>query len=258
MDGLGILVRALATAGVVIAVTLAVGRLGARRGGLLAGLPIVLGPGFAVLAITEDAGFVARAAAWSLVSLAATQAFMLAYAVVARAGAGVWLALAAAILAWAAAALVLARTDLDLLSALALYAAATALALAAHRRLATGEGPKPAPEGIVPLLLRGALAGTLVAGVTVGARELGPALAGLLLAYPVGMTVIAAGVHRRLGAGAVVATLRAVALGMASLAAFCSTIAVAAPALGGPLAVLAALGAAVAATALLMRVTAAP
>jgi alanine dehydrogenase len=71
--------RLLATGGVVLGVTFAVGRMGPTAGGMLAGLPIVIGPGLVFLAIDETPGFVAETATFALLSLCATQSFMLAY-----------------------------------------------------------------------------------------------------------------------------------------------------------------------------------
>src|SRR5690606_18972202 len=79
-----LLIRMAATAFVVIGVAVAVGRLGPIVGGALAGLPIVLGPGFLFLAMQAPPDFAASAAAYSLLSLCATQLFLLAYIVAAR------------------------------------------------------------------------------------------------------------------------------------------------------------------------------
>jgi hypothetical protein len=247
------LVRAVATAGIVIAITVAVGRLGARRGGVLAGLPIVLGPGFVVLAASEPDAYVAEAATYALLSLTATQAFMLAYSGVARAGGGVGAALAGAFLAWLACAAAFSRLEAGIAGALLAFAAATALSRSVHRRLALAETPARGTEGPVLLVLRGALAGLLVGAVTAASSRLGPALAGLAMAYPVGMTVIAATIHRRHGAPTVVATLGAVALGTASLAAFCLAIAALATPLGAGIATTVGLAGSLATTAALYR-----
>lgn len=100
-------IRVAATAVIVIAVTLAVERLGPLIGGALAGSPIVIGPGFFFIAREHDADFIADTAAASLLSLCATEAFLLAYSGVAfrhRSG----LALSAASLVWFLAAAMLA------------------------------------------------------------------------------------------------------------------------------------------------------
>ncbi|WP_029030499.1 hypothetical protein [Salinarimonas rosea] len=245
-----LLVRALATAAIVVGVAIAVERLGPRRGGVLVGLPIVLGPGFAVLALVEPAAYVGSAAAHALLSLVATQAFMLAYSAAARSGTGVPGALAAAIGAWALCALVLARVeDVGVAAALVAFGAATMLARAAHARLAVPDAPVRTNEGAAALVLRGALAGLLVGGVTAASARLGPALAGLLIAYPVGTTVIAVQIHRRGGVPAVTATLAGATLGTSSLAAFCTCVALLAEPLGAVPAIAVAAVAAVVVTA---------
>ena len=76
------------------------------------------------------------------------------------------------------------------------------------------------------LLLRGLAAGLLVAVVTVASDWLGPVWAGLLITYPIGLTVISVTIHQRSGADMAVATLQAVMTGIGSLAAFAFTLAV--------------------------------
>ena len=227
-----LIVPAIATGAIVIGVALAVERLGARRGGLLAGMPIVMGPGFLFLALAEPDAYVAQAATAALASLSATQVFMLAYAGAARAGLAVAGALAAAIGAWTATAAGLAALEPGIAAALALFALATLLARWLGARLLVAGEVAKGREGIGLLVLRGVLAGALVAAVSAGSSRLGPVAAGLLVAYPIGMTVIAAAIHARRGAPTLVATLHAVALGTLSLAAFAATIALAAEPIG--------------------------
>lgn len=248
-----LIVPAIATGAIVIGVALAVERLGARRGGLLAGMPIVMGPGFLFLALAEPDAYVAQAATAALASLSATQVFMLAYAGAARAGFAVAGALAAAIAAWTAIAAAIAALEPGIPAALGLFAMATLLARGLGARLLVASAAAKAREGFGLLALRGVLAGALVAAVNAGSSRLGPVAAGLLVAYPVGMTVIAAAIHARAGPATAIATLHAVALGTLSLAAFAATIALAAEPIGAlPAFALAAIGS-VLATAALMR-----
>ncbi len=236
------LVRLAATGGVVLGITLAVGRLGTRAGGMLAGLPIVVGPGFVFLAMEEDPAFIARAATFSLLSLCATQAFMLAYLVAARRSPPA-ASVAIAILAWLAAAAVLATVDIGPVPALALFAASTGLARIVGGRLRIGAAAIRGRDSLLALLARAGLAGLLVGAITAASARLGPHYSGLLLAYPVGMTVIALSVHRRYGAAKVIDTLYATALGATSIAAFCFVAALTAPAYGSALAVASGFGA---------------
>src|SRR5690625_7440058 len=79
---LELLTKVFTTAFVVIAIALAVGQFGPIIGGALAGLPIVLGPGFYFLLGRAAAGFVSETAVYSVLSICATRMFTLAYIVV--------------------------------------------------------------------------------------------------------------------------------------------------------------------------------
>ncbi len=224
-------VRMLATAGVVLAVTLIVGRVGPRLGGVVAGLPIVVGPGLVFLALDERPAYVAEAALFTLVSLSATQGFMLAYGAAARCW-GPLRAVAAAFAAWALCAAALFGVTPGPWGAFALFVAAALVARWALGQLRGGADQAPPAGGWGMLLLRAALAGVLVGAITVTSEALGPRLAGLMLAYPVGMTVIAVTIHQRQGAETAIGTLHAAALGTISIAAFGLAVAVLAMPLG--------------------------
>ena len=210
-------VRIVATAAIVIGVTLAAEHLGPKIGGALAGLPIVIGPAFFFLVQDQNLTFSAYAAAASLTSLAATQAFLLGYvAVAARTRA----ALGAAVLAWLLCAWLLSHLPASPWLGLAVFTTAMLVARRIGARFLRPLGAARASGTWLLLLLRGLVAGMLVAGVTLAANRLGPVWAGFLIAYPIGLTVISATLHRRLGATITIATLRAVMLGISSLAAF--------------------------------------
>ncbi len=225
--------RLVATGGIVLGVTFAVGRLGATAGGMLAGLPIVIGPGLVFLSLDESPGFVAGTATFALLSLCATQSFMLAYLMAAR-RVGPAPAVSLAFAAWLATALVLANFAAGPFVALALFLASVIVARAVGRRMRIPGVVVRSRDTLSALLLRAALAGVLVGAITAASSTLGPQYSGLLIAYPVGMTVIAASVHLRYGAAKVIDTLYATALGTTSIAAFCFVVALTAERLGSP------------------------
>jgi hypothetical protein len=225
--------RLLATGAVVLGVTLAVGRLGATAGGMLAGLPIVIGPGLVFLAMEESPGFVAETATFALLSLCATQSFMLAYLLAAR-RASPAPAVSLAFVAWLATALILANVVAGPVPALALFAGSVMIARSVGKRMRIPGAPVRSRDTLAALLLRAGLAGVLVGVITAASSRLGPQYSGLLIAYPVGMTVIAASVHLRYGAAKVIDTLYATALGTTSIAAFCFVVALSAERLGSP------------------------
>jgi hypothetical protein len=225
--------RLLATGAVVLGVTLAVGRLGATAGGMLAGLPIVIGPGLVFLSLDESPGFVAETATFALLSLCATQSFMLAYLLAAR-RASPAPAVSLAFVAWLATALILANVVAGPVPALALFAVSVMIARFVGKRMRIPGAPVRSRDTLAALLLRAGLAGVLVGAITAASSRLGPQYSGLLIAYPVGMTVIAASVHLRYGAAKVIDTLYATALGTTSIAAFCFVVALSAERFGSP------------------------
>lgn len=223
-----LLARMAATACVVIGVALAVGRLGPAIGGALAGLPIVLGPGFFFITMQAPAGFVSAAAVYSLMSLCATQLFLLAY--IATAGrTGPWISLLAALAAWTTAVVLFRLFPTQPLSGIALFAIVTFAARALGAAFVRTTSKPIRVENLGLLFLRGILAGLLVAVVTTAASQLGATSSGLLLAFPIGYTVLAITIHEQFGAGTVIATLYSAIRGTISLAGFCTMLALAMP-----------------------------
>ena len=218
--------RMVTTSFIVIAVALAVGRFGPLIGGAIAGLPIVLGPGFYFLIARAPTNFVSEAAAYSVLSLCATQVFTFAY-IATAANRSPLLAIAIATCSWFISVSVLRLLPPDPWLAIALFILFTAIARkgAAHFRRDAIKIKRS--ENLSLLLLRGGLAGILVAVVTASANHLGTDWSGLLLAYPVGYTVIAVTIHRQFGSNILIATLTSTLLGTGSLAAFCASLSLA-------------------------------
>ena len=245
-----LLSRVVATAVIVIGITLAVERLGPAIGGALVGLPIVIGPGFFFLLREHGAEFGAGAAASSLISLCATEAFLLAYC----AAAGRWSAgasIACASATWLAAAFVLSPVPPRPVFGLVLFVCAAIFARRTARRFLRASEPRAAKGGAFLLLVRGLAAGFLVAAATLAADRLGPGWSGFVVTYPIGFTVVSITIHQRSGADTAIATLHGAMLGVISLAAFSFTLAAAVVPLGSGPAFISALAAGVAATGLL-------
>lgn len=239
-------IRMSATAAVVVAVTFAVGRFGPLIGGALAGLPVVLAPGFYFMAREAPPEFVAEAAAYALWSLCGTQIFILSYmAAASRFAVAPSFLLSTA--AWLAAAMVARSLPPVPVAGAAVYLAVTVLTRVAGSRLAGDTRRRGSVGGPGLLILRGLLAGLLVAVATGAAAYLGAGWSGILLAYPVGFTVVAVTLHERLGAAQAIGTLHAALLGTASLATFSALLAV----LGTRMPILTALAVAVIASCLL-------
>jgi len=239
-------VRMGATAAVVVAVTFAVGRFGPLVGGALAGLPVVLGPGFYFMILQASPDFVVEAAAYALWSLCGTQVFILSY-MIAASRLPVMPSLLLSTAAWVASATVVRSLPPEPLAGASVYLAVTVLTRLAGSRLAGDTRKQGSAGGLGLLVLRGCLAGLLVAVATGAAAYLGAGWSGILLAYPVGFTVVAVTLHERLGARQAIGTLHAALLGTGSLATFSATLAF----LGPRLPILTAFAIAIAASCLL-------
>lgn len=218
--------RMVTTSFIVIAVALAVGRFGPLIGGAIAGLPIVLGPGFYFLIAKAPASFVSEAATYSVLSLCATQAFTLAY-IATAANRSPIVAITVATASWFICVAVLRLLPPDPWLGVFLFILITALARKGAARFHRKTVRIKRTESLTLLLLRGGLAGVLVAIVTAAAHRLGPDWSGLLMAYPIGYTVIAVTIHRQFGSNILIATLTSTLLGTGSLAAFCASLALA-------------------------------
>ncbi|MGB3291312.1 MAG: hypothetical protein WBA83_18745 [Burkholderiaceae bacterium] len=223
-----LLVRMSTTAFVVIGVAMAVGRLGPVVGGALAGLPIVLGPGFFFLIMQAPPEFASNAAVYSLFSLCATQVFLLAY-IAAAERRGPLVSLLGALATWGAAAALFRLLPPQAFVGIAMFAVITLVSRKLGAIMVRGTIKRARADYFSLLLLRGILAGLLVATVTTAASRLGAIASGLLLAFPIGYSVLSITIHEQFGAQMAVATLHSAILGTISLAGFCAVLALAIP-----------------------------
>jgi len=181
----------------ILAATLATRRWGARSGGLIAGLPFVGLAVFLVLALERGAAFAAAASLAGTAGLAAYVAYGVAYCWASQRLA--WpLAYAAGACAWVAVAALATQLPQTPLA----HVLAGAAALAAGRRLLPPD-PPPAMGGA---LARDNLPGRMAAGaaltilVSMLAKPLGGAWAGMLSVYPILGSITLIGAHRSGGA----------------------------------------------------------
>ena len=215
-----LVIRMLCTGAVVVGVSWAVGAFGPIVGGALAGLPMVMGPAFFFLVQHASVEFVSLTATYTLISLTATQAFVLCYLLASRHHRPL-ASLGVALCAWTVTAVLCRMLPPSLWLGGLLFAASTMAAIRVSRRYVDKTAVARGKAGWITLLLRGALAGAMVASITTASGWLGASSAGILLAFPIGYTVIAITIHGQHGAPSVVATLHAALLGGCSLAVFC-------------------------------------
>ncbi|MVA98465.1 hypothetical protein GN330_14545 [Nitratireductor sp. CAU 1489] len=221
--------RVVATAAVVIAVTWAVNRFGPLVGGSLSGLPVVIGPGFYFLSLHATPAFVGNAAAHSLWSLCGTQVFILTYMISARRF-GVMPSLTCASIAWTTVAVSVSRLPPAPVAGFLVFCLVTAVAIHIGSRLTIGTAPARPSLGWSALLLRGGVAGLLVAVVTTASSRIGPEFSGIFLAFPIGFGVLAVTLHEKLGAANAIGTLNAALKGASGLAVFSAGFALLLPA----------------------------
>ncbi|WP_445005373.1 hypothetical protein [Halomonas mongoliensis] len=216
-----ILFKLVATAGIVILVALAVGRLGPRLGGILAGMPVILGPGYFFMLQEQPPPFVQDAVLATLHALVATLLFTVCFVLVAGRLSALR-SLGLSILCWVPAALLFSGIPGGLGVAVLAYLVALGVAERVNRALHLDQPVVLARAGWLDLVLRGLLAGLLVSLATTLGAQAGPLLSGILLGFPAGILTIAWTLHERYGAEVARMTVSMTQRGMLSLIAFCS------------------------------------
>jgi hypothetical protein len=199
-------------------VTLIGRRWGPNAAGWFSALPIVAGPILLTMAIEQGAGFVATAAAHTLIAVIAVLVFCIAYAW-ASGRFGVFGSLVAALAAYAAAVAGLQAIELPLLPGFALVIGVLALAPRLFPRV-EGNASRSAgqPNDLPPRMLAGAL---LCFVVTYAAAGIGPRLSGFFAMFPVMGTILVGFSHYASGRAYAVDILRGMARGYYAFATFC-------------------------------------
>jgi hypothetical protein len=235
-----LLLKLLLVPGLVAAVTLAVRRWGPAAGGWLAGLPVVAGPVLVFYALEQGSAFAARAAHGTLTGLLATVVFVVTYATVSRRFR--WqVCVVAGWIAFAFAVTVLSRMQLSLGLSLACVFASTISARKFLPRLPEGAVGSTVRHSRSDLPVRLLATATLVVSLTALAETLGPALSGLLNAFPVLTTIVAAFTHAQRGRAQMVAFLDGYLQSVVGFALFCLVMSMTVVSLGLTRALLAAL-----------------
>lgn len=214
-----LLTKLIATALVVIGVSIAVARLGPRLGGILAGTPIILGPGYFFMLQEWPTEFIQEAALATLHALIATLLFSISFVLTAE-KLGALGSLGLATLIWIPSAYLFALIPGGVAVAVVLYGLVLLSAEIIKRMQALKQPKVVAVSGWFDVVLRGLLGGVLVAVATTMAARSGPMLSGILVGFPVGLFTIGWALHDRYGADVARATVGAAQQGMLSLVAF--------------------------------------
>jgi len=210
--------------GLVAAVTLGVRRWGPTVGGWLATLPVVAGPVLVFYAIEQGDAFAAQAAHATLTGLIATAAFAVAYA---RCSIR-WPWYGSVVAGWTAygaAVFVLYGLQPALIPSLGLLVVAAVLGRRSLPRLAAATEAATRSHG--DLAIRLVATATLVLVLTGLAERLGPTLSGMLNAFPVLTTIVAAFTHAQRGRHGAVAFLNGFFRAIVGFALFCVVMALA-------------------------------
>lgn len=203
----GLAFKAVMTAAVVVAVSVAAERSGPLMAALIAALPTAASVTYIILALEHPPAFVAASAIGSMAANAAVAVFALSYAALAQRH-GIVLSITAATLAWFAVAAVLRLFDWTPASALLLNAVvfAVTIPLSARYRAA-----RPLRERIkrtgYDLPLRAAAAAVVVTAVTTASHWIGSFASGVFAVFPIVMGSFAVIMHPRAGGKAAAAVL---------------------------------------------------
>ncbi|MDX2221840.1 MAG: hypothetical protein SFV21_03760 [Rhodospirillaceae bacterium] len=205
---LGLALRAVSTALVVVAATVAAERLGPFWGGLIACLPVSAGPAYVLLALDRSPDFVAGAALASLAANVATWTFLLVAAHLSLRGYSLLVALGGALIAWFALVVIIEGIDATLIVVLI----GNVVAFVFADRLAPRVSLDPARfavrrRGWLELPARAAMVGVFVVAVVAVSDAIGPAATGIAAVFPIALSSLMVVATLRFGAkgGAVAA-----------------------------------------------------
>jgi hypothetical protein len=195
----GLLLKIVMTAGIVVAASVVVERSGPFIGALIASLPTAGGAVLIILAIEHTPEFIAQSAVGSLVSNAICAVFALTYAVLAQRR-GLAVSLGGAFVIWFACAALSRAVDWTAGSAMLLNAVAYPLTIFAGARLRNDAAPK----GRVAvtsrdLAWRAVLVTLCVIVVTAASHSIGSYASGLFTFFPVAMASYFIILHPRIG-----------------------------------------------------------
>jgi hypothetical protein len=207
-----LLVKAVATALVVVLATVAAEAAGPFWGGLIISLPIAAGPAYVLLSLQHDAAFIAASSLGSFAANVATFVLLTSFALLAPRRAR-WQVVGGGLTAWLAALIMIRMVDWTVRGATLLNIVAIVLAHLLTRRpaRAVAIAGNALRRRWFELPLRAALVGLVVGSVVTLSRALGPRMTGMAAVLPVAFTSFAFLVLPRLG-GPVSATVMAGAI----------------------------------------------
>lgn len=207
MSLLPLAIKALSTAFIVVAASLVAERSRPFIAAMVLSLPVSTGPAYVVLMLDHDAAFIGQAALASLSATVALVPSVIAYAMVARRGAGLITSWIVMIGVWLAASLATRLVDWSLAGAIACNLAGFVLGIGATWRWRqAAPGARPARRWF-DIPLRAIIVMTVVVSVVLVSESIGPAASGIAAMFPASYTSFILIMHRRLGGHVVAAAL---------------------------------------------------
>jgi hypothetical protein len=197
------LVRAIATALLVLSASVAAEMAGPFWGALIASLPVSAGPAYVFLAMQHGAEFVAASALGSCAANAATGLFLIVYGLVAG-RLSAWPSLGSAVLAWLAAALAIQRVPWTPLAAFLLNLAVYMCGFKLLRAVRSA-GPlllRPIRRRWLDLPVRAGAVALFVTIVVAVSSVVGATATGIAAVFPISLISLIVIVRQRIGARA--------------------------------------------------------
>jgi hypothetical protein len=233
---IGLAVKLLATAAIVLIAAKVVERSSAFLGAMVATLPISAGPAYVLLAMEHDDAFIAASSLVSLMINTGASAFMTSYAFMAQRF-GAILSTAVAMLCWLAVAVMMVNVTLGLPTTMAVNFSCAILGMLATRHLVVpGRAKVAAQPQWWDIPFRALVVITLVAGVLVAARIAGPKAAGIGALVPVVLASITLILHPRIGGPATAEVMINCFTGMIGIASGLAVVHLTAIPFGAPIA----------------------
>lgn len=198
---LGLLLKIVMTAGIVVAASVVVERSGPFIGALIASLPTAGGAALIILALEHPPAFVAQSAVGSIVSNAVCAVFAISYALLAQRHA-LLMSLGGAYVVWFALAYAARFVDWTLASAVLLNAIIFPATILAGTRFRTTAAIKRVTLSGADLAWRAAVVTLCVIVVTAASHSIGSFLSGLFAFFPVAMGSFFIILHSRVGGAA--------------------------------------------------------
>ena len=194
------IVRALATALIVVSASAVAEALGPFWGALIASLPVSAGPAYVFLAMQHDAPFVAASALGSAAANAATGMFLVVYGVAAS-RLPPWRGLGIAVLAWLGASGTIHEVAWTPVSALVLNLVVYGAGFVLLKTIPNPEPAAipPAPRRRYDLLVRAVAVAGFVSLVVAVSSALGPTATGIAAVFPISLISLIVIVRPRIG-----------------------------------------------------------